>query len=206
MKIRLGTRGSDLALKQTQRVADSVSGDVETEAVVVETAGDRSESAKYSEIGGQGVFVREIDARVVDGEVDAAVHSMKDMPTDRPEELEVAAVLERDTPYDVLVTQEGQEIDELDEGAVVGTSSMRRRAQLRRHRDDLEIEPLRGNVDTRVGKMAEGDYDAVVLSGAGLERLGDGIDVDYETQVLHVDRFVPSANQGIIAVVAVDGS
>ncbi|MDY7082711.1 MAG: hydroxymethylbilane synthase, partial [Halobacteria archaeon] len=128
MTIKLGTRGSQLALAQTERV-QSLLG-VESEYEIVETTGDRFTQKEYAELGSQGVFVRELDLEVVEGGLDAAVHSMKDMPTERPEGLEVAAVLKRDTPYDVLVTDDGRGIDELEEGAVVGTSSMRRRAQL----------------------------------------------------------------------------
>jgi len=128
---------------------------------------------------------------------------MKDMPTERPEGLEVAAVLRRSRAHDVLVSPDGAELDELDEGATVGTSSRRRKAQLLRERDDLSVERLRGNVDTRVEKVLEGDdYDAAVLSEAGIERLN--LDVPYTR--LPLDGFVPSANQGIVAVVAVDGT
>lgn len=198
--IRFATRGSDLALQQTRRVQNQI--DAESRFEVVESTGDRFSEAEYSELGAQGVFVRELDLRVVEGSLDAAVHSMKDMPTERPEGLEIAAVLERDTPYDVLVSGDGSDLDELPAGAVVGTSSMRRQAQVLRYRDDLEVEDLRGNVPTRLEKLRDGDYDAVVLSAAGLERLG--LDVDYV--VLDPDHFVPSPNQGTVAVVAVEDS
>lgn len=198
--MKLGTRGSDLALEQTRHVQDQVP--FETETVVVETSGDEFEG-DIAELGTQGAFVRELDLRVVEGELDGAVHSMKDMPTERPEGLEVAAVLRRSRAHDVLVSPDGAELDELDEGATVGTSSRRRKAQLLRERDDLSVERLRGNVDTRVEKVLEGDdYDAAVLSEAGIERLN--LDVPYTR--LPLDGFVPSANQGIVAVVAVDGT
>lgn len=198
--ITLGTRGSDLALAQTRRVQDEL--DHESEYRVVETTGDRFTEKEYSELGTQGVFVRELDLQVRDGDLDAAVHSMKDMPTERPEGLEIAAVLKRDTPYDVLVTGDGTDLDGLPEEGVVGTSSMRRRAQVLRYRGDLEVEGLRGNVPTRIEKLREGEYDAVVLSAGGLERL----DLDVEYVVLNPDDFVPSPNQGTVAVVAMEDS
>ena len=199
MDVKLGTRGSDLALEQTRRVQDALP--FETESVVVETSGDSFEG-DIEELGKQGVFVRELDLRVVEGDLDAAVHSMKDMPTERPEGLEVAAVLERAPSHDVLVTPEGVPLDELDEGATVGTSSRRRRAQLLRERDDLEVESLRGNVDTRVEKVLdeETEYDAALLSEAGIV----GLDLKVSYERLPLDAFVPSANQGIVAVVAMD--
>lgn len=203
--MKLGTRGSDLALEQTQRVQDALS--FETEAVVVETSGDSFEG-DIEELGTQGVFVRELDLRVVDGDIDAAVHSMKDMPTERPEGLEVAAVLERVASHDVLVTPEGATLEELEEGATVGTSSRRRQAQLLRKRDDLSVERLRGNVDTRVEKVLDDEtaYDAAVLSEAGVVglELDEEYDVGYER--LPLEEFVPSANQGIVAVVAMDNT
>jgi hydroxymethylbilane synthase len=196
--VKLGTRGSDLALEQARSVQESLP--FETEAVVVETSGDSFEG-DIAELGTQGAFVRELDLRVVEGELNGAVHSMKDMPTERPDGLEVAAVLERAPAHDVLVSPDGASLEELDEGATVGTSSRRRRAQLLRERDDLEVERLRGNVDTRVEKVLEGDeYDAAVLSEGGLARLG--LDAPYSR--LPLDGFVPSANQGIVAVVAMD--
>ena len=203
--MKLGTRGRDLALEQTQRVQDALS--FETEAVVVETSGDSFEG-DIEELGTQGVFVRELDLRVVDGDIDAAVHSMKDMPTERPEDLEVAAVLERVASHDVLVTPEGATLEELEEGATVGTSSRRRQAQLLRKRDDLSVERLRGNVDTRVEKVLDDEtaYDAAVLSEAGVVglELDEEYDVGYER--LPLEEFVPSANQGIVAVVAMDNT
>lgn len=198
--VKLGTRGSDLALEQTRRVQDILRFD--TESVVVETSGDEFEG-DIAELGTQGAFVRELDLRVVEGELDGAVHSMKDMPTERPDGLEVAAVLRRAGGHDVLVSPDGVALEELDDGATVGTSSRRRKAQLLRERGDLNVERLRGNVDTRVEKVLEGDgYDAAVLSEAGIERLN--LDVPYSR--LPLDDFVPSANQGIVAVVAVDGT
>jgi hydroxymethylbilane synthase len=203
--VKLGTRGSDLALEQTRRVQDSLP--FETESVVVETSGDNFEG-DVEELGTQGVFVRELDLRVVDGDLDAAVHSMKDMPTERPEGLEVAAVLKRTASHDVLVSPDGASVEELEEGATVGTSSRRRKAQLLRERDDLNVERLRGNVDTRVEKVLDDEtvYDAAVLSEAGIVGLDLDTEYDIGYERLPLDDFVPSANQGIVAVVAVDGT
>jgi hydroxymethylbilane synthase len=148
--------------------------------------------------------VAEIDERMLCGEIDLAVHSMKDLPTKRPEELTVSAVLKRDSPYDILLCRNCpvQSLEELKEGAVVGTSSMRRTAQLRRARPDLQITSLRGNLQTRLRKLDQGEFDAIVLAQAGLERMG--LERDYLR--LDGERFVPSANQGTIIVVARRGS
>ena len=152
--LRLATRGSDLALRQAQRVADALgSRRREVELVEVETTGDSVRDELIHRLGKTGAFVRSLDEEIIDGEVDAAVHSMKDMPTEFPEELVVAGVPERAPAGDVLVTPEGTDLVDLPEGATVGTSSLRRRAQLLSARPGLEVEPLRGNVDTRVQKL-----------------------------------------------------
>jgi hydroxymethylbilane synthase len=152
--LRLATRGSDLALRQAQRVADALgSRRREVELVEVETAGDSVRDELIHRLGKTGAFVRSLDEKVIGGEVDAAVHSMKDMPTEFPEKLVVAGVPERAPAGDVLVTPEGTDLANLPEGATVGTSSLRRKAQLLSTRPDLEVEPLRGNVDTRVQKL-----------------------------------------------------
>ena len=152
--IRLATRSSDLALRQAQRVADALEARRrQTELVEVETTGDAVRDELIHRLGKTGAFVRSLDEKVLDGEVDAAVHSMKDMPTDFPEDLVVAGVPERAAPGDVLVTPTGTSIGELPDGAAVGTSSLRRKAQLLASRPDLDVQPLRGNVDTRVQKL-----------------------------------------------------
>ncbi|WP_251328849.1 hydroxymethylbilane synthase [Haloplanus pelagicus] len=152
--IRLATRESDLARRQTASVSDRLDGPHRTvETVGVSTRGDEIRDELIHRLGKTGAFVRALDERVLDGDVDAAVHSMKDMPTESPAALVVAGVPERAPADDVLVTPDGTDLDELPEGAVVGTSSLRRRAQLRRARPDLRIEPLRGNVDTRLEKL-----------------------------------------------------
>jgi hydroxymethylbilane synthase len=173
---------------------------LEMEITRVKTSGDVFLDKPLHQLTGVGVFVAEIDERMLSGEIDLAVHSMKDLPTKRPEELTISAILKRDSPYDILVSKGGKAagLEDLAGGAVVGTSSMRRGAQLRRERPDLEVKSLRGNLQTRLGKLNRGDYDAIVLAEAGLERMG--LKMDYSR--LDAERFVPSANQGTIIVVA----
>jgi hydroxymethylbilane synthase len=152
--LRLATRGSDLALRQTATVREALEARrYEVDVVEVETEGDRIRDELVHRLGKTGAFVRALDERVLDGDADAAVHSMKDMPTESPDELVVAGVPERAPAGDTLLTPDGTALDDLPEGAVVGTGSLRRGAQLRRARSDLQVEPLRGNVDTRVEKL-----------------------------------------------------
>ena len=201
----MGTRGSPLALRQTQIVQERLKDlGIHTQLCKVKTSGDVFLDKPLHQLTGFGVFVAEIDERMLSGKIDLAVHSMKDLPTKRPKELIVSAVLKRDSPYDVLLCRDNsvRSIEELDQGASVGTSSMRRMAQLLRARPDLNILSLRGNLQTRLGKLERGDYDAIVLAEAGLERMG--LSPDYVR--LDGERFVPSANQGTIIVVAKAGS
>ncbi|EMA00679.1 hydroxymethylbilane synthase [Haloarcula vallismortis] len=152
--LQLATRGSDLALRQAETVRDALSSRrLSVELVEVETTGDQIRDELIHRLGKTGAFVRSLDEKVLDGELDAAVHSMKDMPTERPDRLVVAGVPERAAAEDVLVTPDGRSLDELPDGATVGTSSLRRKAQLLAERDDLTVEPLRGNVDTRIAKL-----------------------------------------------------
>lgn len=152
--IRLATRGSDLALRQAGEVKTELEDHrTDVELVEVETTGDRVDDALIQDLGKTGAFVRSLDRKVLDGDVDAAVHSMKDVPTDVPEDLVVAAVPRRDNPADALVTPNGTSLENLPAGSVVGTASLRRGAQIQAHRPDLEVEPIRGNVDTRVEKL-----------------------------------------------------
>ncbi|HPE63803.1 MAG TPA: hydroxymethylbilane synthase [Methanothrix sp.] len=170
----------------------------ETDLVIVKTKGDHVLDLPLHRVSGRGLFVREIDDLMLAGEIDVAVHSMKDLPSKRPDGLVIAAVLPRNSPFDVLVSEDGAVLEDLEEGAVVGTCSMRRAAQLRRARPDLVIESLRGNLETRLRKLDEGNYRAIVLALAGIERMG----YSPERSVLDPEKFVPSANQGAIAVVA----
>jgi hydroxymethylbilane synthase len=201
----VGSRGSPLALRQTQIVREKLLLlGIETELILVKTSGDVFLDKPLHQLTGFGVFVAEIDERMLCGEIDLAVHSMKDLPTKRPEELTISAILKRDSPYDILLCRNGsaKSLEDLDEGATVGTSSMRRTAQLRRARPDLQIMNLRGNLQTRLRKLDQGYFDAIVLAKAGLERMG--LENDYVE--LDGDMFVPSANQGTIIVVAKKGS
>ena len=175
---------------------------VGTELRIIKTSGDIFLDKPLHQLSGWGVFVAEIDEKMLSGELDLAVHSMKDIPTKRPEELEIAAILKRDSPYDILVSQGGQDLEGLKRGAIIGTSSMRRSAQLKRARPDLHIRSLRGNLQTRLRKLKKGEYDAIVLAQAGLQRMG----IELEYSVLDPERFVPSANQGTIVVVAKKGT
>jgi hydroxymethylbilane synthase len=198
----VGSRGSPLALRQTKTVISLLEARrIETSLAIVKTKGDQVQDVPLHMVSGRGLFVKEIDDRMLSGDIDVAVHSMKDLPSKRPGGLVIAAVLPRDSPFDVLVSGDGVAIDDLEEGAVVGTCSMRRSSQLRRARPDLVIESLRGNLETRLRKLDEGRYRAIVLAEAGIERMG------YRPRysVLDPKRFLPSANQGAIAVVTTRG-
>jgi hydroxymethylbilane synthase len=189
----LGTRGSTLALAQTRIVADALGASVETR--IIRTAGDAS-SRPIQELG-DGVFVIAIEDALRAGEIDAAVHSLKDLPTgDRPG-LVIAAILPREDPRDVLVTSARGGLATLPRGARVGTSSPRRDAALRLLRPDITTAPIRGNVETRLAKVVRGEYDATVLALAGLRRLGVAVDDD---EILTADQMLPAPGQGAIAV------
>lgn len=200
----IGTRGSQLALAQTENVACLLKEQgVETSIKIIKTSGDRfTDRPLHAVSGGVGAFVRELDDVMLAGEIDIAVHSMKDMPTIRPQALPTVAVLKRDTPFDVLLTYDGTPLDELPEQSIIGTSSLRRTAQIRRYRPDLITQDLRGNIDTRLRKLREGQYDGILLAKAGLERMGWEI----EGEILSPNFFCPSPNQGTVAVVTRAGT
>ena len=200
----IGTRGSQLALAQAENVARLLKAQgVETSLKIIKTSGDRfTDRPLHAVSGGVGAFVRELDDVMLAGEIDIAVHSMKDMPTVRPPALPTAAVLKRDTPFDILLTYDGTTLDELPEQSIIGTSSLRRAAQVKRYRPDLIIQDLRGNIDTRIRKLKEGQYDGILLARAGLERLG----WELEGEILSPDFFCPSPNQGTVAVVTGAGT
>jgi hydroxymethylbilane synthase len=194
MSIRIGTRGSKLALAQAATVMKKLtSRGIECEQVIVSTQGDTSTQVPLHAIGGQGVFVRALDDAILAGEIDCAVHSMKDIPAYRPSGLVTAAILTRDSPADYLAHK-----GSMNAVQVIGTSSTRRRAQLLRHDPGITIKDLRGNVDTRIRKMGGGEYDAIVLAEAGLTRLS----IRIPGERLPPEIFVPSPNQGTIAVVS----
>lgn len=197
MPLRIGTRGSALALAQAEKVIALLEAEgIRAVRVVITTHGDTETGVPLHEIGGQGVFVRALDDAILAGRIDAAVHSMKDIPAKRPPGLVTSAILQRDSPADFLVhSLQFQKIKS------VGTSSTRRKAQLLLHHPDWKVIPLRGNVDTRLRKQQEGAYDAVVLAEAGLQRLGLSI----PGTRLSPEMYVPSPNQGTIAVVSREG-
>ena len=201
--LRIGTRGSKLALAQANHVSELLAKNgVKTEIKIIKTCGDTFTDRPLHEVQGFGVFVREIDDAMLEGRIDIAVHSMKDVPTERPSELTIAAVQKRDSPYDFLLTRDRKNLKDLPEGAVIGTTSLRRRAQLLRFREDFTIKDLRGNIDTRLRKLKEGQYDAILMAEAGLERMKWEI----PGERLNPDDFVPSANQGTVVIVTKKGS
>jgi len=198
--LRLGTRGSRLAVMQSGMVADALRArGVEIEVVVIRTSGDRLADVALADFGGKALFVREIEEALLEGRVDLGVHSLKDMPADLPAGLAVTAYPARVDPRDVLLTRSGGGLDELPRGARVATSSLRRRALLLARRPDLRIEPIRGNVDTRLRKLDEGFCDGLVMARAGLERLGLKPE---HAHALPVEEFLPAVGQGILGVEA----
>lgn len=202
-QIRIATRGSRLALAQAHRVAEMVrarAGVDEVELVEVPTLGDRDRTTSLSELSEVGAFVRAVQEALLDRRADLAVHSLKDLPVTQPEGLEIVAYPERRSPHDVLV---GCALDSLPPGSRVGTSSPRRAAQLRQLRPDLSPVPMRGNVDTRLAKVADGEFAAAILAEAGLERLGRA---DAVTERFGFDRMVPAPGQGALAVEAATGT
>ena len=194
MSVRIGTRGSKLALAQTAKVGKMLSAlGIDSVQVVITTQGDTTTGVPLHEIGGQGVFVRALDDAILAGTIDCAVHSMKDIPAYRPSGLVTAAVLQRDSAADYLAYK-----GSLNAVNIIGSSSTRRRAQLLRHDPEITLKDIRGNVDTRIRKMAGGEFDAIVLAEAGLTRLGIRLQGDR----LPPEKFVPAPNQGTIAVVS----
>ena len=194
--LRLGTRGSLLARTQSQQVADAITAatGVAVELVIIKTTGDRVQDRPLQQVGGKGLFTKEIEDALLARTVDFAVHSMKDMPTDNPPELEIAAVPKRVDPRDALV---GARLQDLPHGAVVGTGSVRRQLQLHALRPDLVLKGIRGNVDTRIAKQVAGEYDAIVLAAAGLTRLDKA---DAITEALSEEDMVPAVGQGALAI------
>lgn len=198
MSFRIGTRGSPLALVQAESVAAPLRAlGAEVEIVAVRTEGDRRLEVQLAAIGGKGLFVREIEEMLLAGTLDCAVHSLKDLPAETPAGLCLSAFLERADARDVLVTREPRRLEDLRPGARLGTGSPRRRALALAYRADLVVEPIRGNVETRLRKLESEDLDGVLLAAAGLARLGI---TPAHVQLLDPDVFVPAVGQGIIAV------
>jgi len=199
--IRIGTRGSLLAKWQAEYVRKRIfqTLGVEPEIVIIKTTGDNLQQAPFAQIAGKGVFIKELEEALLEEHVDLAVHSVKDIPTDVPPRLCFPAVCRREDARDCLVAAKGETLVTLRHGARVGTSSLRRQAQLRHHRPDLDVRELRGNVDTRLRKVASGEYEAILLAKAGLDRLGMSARI---TEVLSADICMPAVGQGAIAVQA----
>jgi hydroxymethylbilane synthase len=196
-RIRIGTRGSALALWQAEHVKGRLEAlGHEVELRVITTTGDRLLDRRLESVGGKGAFLKEIEEALQAEEVDLAVHSLKDVPTALPGGLALVAILERADPRDALLTR-GPRLSDLPAGATVGTTSLRRQALVRAERPDLAVTDLRGNVDTRIGRLREGKFDAILLAMAGLTRLGREREV---TEALDPHRFVPAPGQGAIAL------
>ena len=198
--VKVGTRDSILAMWQTQFVVDElkkVTDEYEFEIISLKTKGDKILDVALAKIGDKGLFTKELEVGLLAGEIDFAVHSMKDMPTALPEGLQISSMLKRHNPADAFVSDKYNSFMELPEGAKVGTSSLRRRAQLLHARPDLDIHDLRGNVQTRMRKMREENFDGIILAAAGLERLEMFGDIKEE---LSYDICLPAVSQGVIGV------
>lgn len=199
-QLKIATRKSALAMWQARHVQallHETHADLVVELVPIVTQGDRILDQPLAEIGGKGLFLKELEQALLAGEADLAVHSMKDVPAEMAAGLVLEAVLPRANPYDALVSRNGEQLNDLAPASRVGTSSLRRQSQLLALRPDLEVRDLRGNVDTRLRKLKEGQYDAIILACAGLQRLGLG---DRITQVLQPPEFLPASTQGIIGL------
>jgi hydroxymethylbilane synthase len=200
--LRLGTRGSPLALTQARMVREALAAahsfDPERiEIQAIRTSGDRIQDRPLADAGGKGLFTKEIEEALAAGTIDLAVHSSKDMPTVLPAGLALSAFMEREDPRDAFISRKAKSIAELPRGATVGTASLRRQAMMKRKRPDLNIVPLRGNVETRLRKLDEGVADATLLALAGLKRLGLA---DAATAILDTDEFLPAVGQGAIGI------
>jgi hydroxymethylbilane synthase len=197
-RLRIGSRGSELALWQAQHISDLLSARGHAvEIEIIKTTGDKITDVALAKVGTKGMFTKEIEEALVENQVDLAVHSLKDLPTELAADFEIAAIPIREDARDVFCSVKFASIDALPQGADVGTSSLRREAQLKAIRADLQIHPLRGNVDTRLRKLESGDYDAIILAAAGLNRLGK---TQLVRQVIAVDVMTPAAGQGALAI------
>jgi hydroxymethylbilane synthase len=199
-KLCIGTRGSPLAIIQAEAVGgllEAAFPGLAVEYIIVRTSGDRIQDRPLADVGGKGLFTKEIEQDLFAGNIDLAVHSMKDMETVLPEGLCIAAMLPREDPRDVLLAGAGQTLDTLPAAARVGTSSVRRQAQILHRRPDLTVVPFRGNVQTRLRKLEAGEADATLLAAAGLKRLGT---MEIVNQVLDPDEILPAAGQGAIGI------
>jgi hydroxymethylbilane synthase len=198
LRIKIGTRASQLALWQAEFVAAELKNffpELEIELVKIHTTGDKILDAPLAKIGGKGLFTKELETQMAAGEIDLAVHSLKDVPTELPAGFRLAAITRRAQPFDAFVSNKFSTFDELPVGAIVGTSSLRRAAQILSLRPDLTIKNLRGNVETRLRKLDAGDFDAIILAAAGLERL------DHASRIGELlTAIIPAAGQGALAI------
>lgn len=197
--MQVGTRGSSLAMVQTKNIITSLSKitDEEINITVIKTTGDKIKDSQLYNMDVKGIFTKELDRAVLEEEVDFAVHSLKDLPSELNDELEIVAVPPRESPHDVLVSP--YKWDELPEGATLGTSSLRREAFCKYHQKNVDIQPIRGNIDTRIKKVTSGEYQATLMAEAGLRRLGLS---EHIQQRFPLDYITPAAGQGALAVVA----
>jgi len=203
-QLRIGSRGSTLALAQASWVKRQIEEhlpELQVELRTIRTGGDRFIDAPIKEIGGKGIFTKEIEEALTGGEIDLAVHSLKDLPTQLPAGLTLLAVPKREDASDVLISRSGAKLADLEHRATIGTGSLRRKAQLLAYRADLQIAPLRGNIDTRLKKLDNGEFDAVVLAAAGLRRIGRD---NYITQFLPDEICVSAVGQGALGIEARD--
>jgi hydroxymethylbilane synthase len=199
-KIIIGTRGSQLALWQANWIKELIEGleqNITVTLTIIKTSGDKIQDVPLNKVGGKGLFVKEIEEALVRREVDIAVHSMKDVPMKLPYELCIGCITERESPLDALLSKTGKSLAELQQGARVGTSSLRRSSQLLAYRPDLEIIPLRGNIDTRIGKLDNGELDAIILASAGLDRMGWS---DRITERIDPKIILPAMGQGAVGI------
>jgi hydroxymethylbilane synthase len=201
-RLRIGTRGSPLALVQARTVRARLAvvlgvGEEAIELTIIRTSGDAIQDRPLSDVGGKGLFTKEIEEALLDGRIDLAVHSAKDMPTLLPAGLLLAACLEREDPRDVFISHKAPALAELPQGATLGTASLRRQAIAKRARGDLRVLPLRGNVETRLRKLADGEIDATILALAGLKRLGLA---EHATKIMSAEEFLPAVGQGAIGM------
>lgn len=197
--LRIGTRGSRLARAQARDIRENLlrHGVEVAEPVIITTSGDRFRDRPLAEIGGKGLFAKELEEALLAGAIDIGVHSMKDLPVKLPAGLVIAATPARESPFDVLLSNEGAGIEDLAPQARIGTSSVRRAAQIARRRSDLRIVSLRGNIDTRLARLDSGDFDGIVLAAAGLHRLGTG---ERPSSLLCGENWLPALSQGALAI------
>jgi len=196
--LRIGSRGSQLALWQAHHISDLLRAQGHTVALeIIKTTGDKITDVALAKVGTKGMFTKEIEEALVENRIDLAVHSLKDLPTELAAEFEIAAITTRENPRDVFCSLNFESIEALPQNADVGTSSLRRQAQLKAVRPDLQIHPLRGNVDTRLRKLEQGEYDAILLAAAGLNRLGK---TQLMRQIIPAEIMTPAAGQGALGI------